>query len=173
MVMPRTAVLCHGERMSLFQFSRNDNPAPRKRLTPIVSVGATDQITATILSESVWGLDTHWWRGSTVPHDQTPGQCAYCIEKAPMKWRGFLYAFLRGRNELAFIELTDFAFQRLRKEAEGRETLRGLIIGLHRERKTVKAPVVIAIVGEEPAGKTLPKSRTPEETLKRLWKLPG
>lgn len=159
--------------MSLFQFARDDNPKPRERLTPIISVGATDQITATIVAECVWGIHTHWWHGGTVPHTDPVETCGYCSEKAPRKWRGFLHVVTRPAFNHGFLELTDFAYERLLAVKGARQTLRGLIVLFHRERKTVKSPVVMTYVGEEPPGKILPKARTPEKTLKRLWRLPG
>jgi hypothetical protein len=90
-----------------------------------------------------------------------------------MKWRGFLHCLVRPKFEHVFIEITDFAWQRLKVEKGDRQSLRGMICLFARERKTVKSPLVITRVGEESPGKTLPKVRTPEETLKLLWKLPG
>jgi len=157
--------------MTAFQFARNDDPRPRARCVPIKPIGATDQLTAVILAPKVWGLDVHWTGGRIQPCRADGTLCNLCLERCPVKWRGYLHCVLQASGEQCFIELTDFAHERLKRVTADKLTLRGLICLFQRERKTVKAPINVSLVGETATYKVLPPERTPEETLKRIWNI--
>lgn len=150
-------------------WSRNDSPKFRKRLIPILTVGATEQLTATILAHSIVGYDTHWTKSGTRPHMQGDNLCQWCLLNAPKKWRGFLHVYHHAKKAEAFLELTDFAWGNLEKLIGKGKSCRGHVCMFHRERTTVKSPVVPVLLQTTPMCSDLPKPKDPTPTLMRVW----
>lgn len=151
------------------EWSRNDSPKFRKRLVPIHTVGATEQLTATIISHSIWGIDTHWTRSGTRPHVVGHNLCQGCLDLAPLKWRGFLHIFHEAKKQEVFLELTDFAWRRMLALKGDFTSFRGLKFLFVRERSTLKAPVTMSLINPVPVAGGLPAEKDPTETLMRVW----
>jgi hypothetical protein len=153
------------------QFSTDDEPNFRPRVTPIRKIGATDQVTVVILSPRIQGFNTHWDGDHTEPCLVGDSLCRLCLKKVPRKWTGFLHCFDETTREHCFIELTDFAWERLKKLAADYPSCRGLKVCFVRERKTIRSPVKATILGLEPAHRIQSPERRVEPTLRRIWGL--
>ncbi len=150
-------------------WSLNNSPKVRKRLIPIHTVGATEQLVATIIARDIWGIDTHWTRSGTRPHVVGEELCQGCLDLAPLKWRGFLHIFHEAKKQEVFLELTDFAWKRLKALQGGNPSFRGLKCLFVRERATLKAPVTMSLINPDPVAGGLPTEKDPTETLMRVW----
>jgi hypothetical protein len=157
--------------MAVIPFNRNDDPAPRRRIVQIVKVGATDQLQGTILAPSVWGCETHWVRDHSEPCYGGPDACQWHRDHWPVRWKGYIHLLSHKDRTQVFVEITEFAWSRLKTFKDGEGSLRGKIVVFSRERKNIKAPVQVISLGVDPMLRALPPAMTPEETLECVWKL--
>lgn len=156
-----------------YGFNRDDNPPRRPRVTPIRKIGASDQLTCVVLSPGIQGFKTHWI-GHTVPCRNDKKLCQYCLQQVPppMKWSGFLLVAVQKPDvETVFIEITEFTLDRFRKETSDFPSFRGLQVFICRERKNIRAPVKITVLGHVGQHRQLAPDQDVVPTLRRIWKL--
>lgn len=155
-----------------FKFRETEQPVFRPRVTEIIKVGATDVLTCIVISDKPLWVGTHWANDVTRPCEEPQASCKLCKRKAPFRWQGYLHVWLDSRQVHGFLELTDFAGEKLLKLQGDRKTLRACVLHVHRERKAKNAPLAFAIVGtHDEKLRPLGKERDVRPTLERIWKL--
>jgi len=157
---------------SSFPFHRLDKPVCRPRVTEVRKIGPTEQPTFIFIGDDVRWFGVHWDVDHTAPCRKNRSECKRCIDKVPWKSVGFLHVYEERVRTHFFIEMTDYAGERLKVIQGDRPTLRGMVCMVARERKTIRSPLYFTHLGTNDEDRLHGwTERDPEPTMAVLYKL--
>jgi hypothetical protein len=182
--------------------NRQDVPPKPGPAMEIFRVSAGTNFKGTILSESLWGVWTHWDGYRTrectakfvyddggenagqvesirdqgirlLDHPTGDTECRGHIARWPLRWKAYLYVFNQGLRKCGFIELTPLAGQEILRQAPASKNLRGLHLTVGRSGNGNKTKCWVELTKGVISEAELPKPQDPEDTLRCLWGWPS
>jgi hypothetical protein len=93
------------------------------------------------------------------------------LKKVPKKWYGFLHGLLQPQSKPVFVQLTQFAWDGLKLLSKDLADLRGVELGVERERASIRAPIRCWISSLLWIDKAWPKEQSVVPTLRKLFTL--
>lgn len=157
-----------------YQLARAGAP-PVQGLCPPVRVLDPDlPISAFICSTEIFAIWTHWdprIRRTVACTEGAGSLCQGHLQQLPMRWKGYLHLFgMRTKAEF-FLELTPLGAKHFNSTVTGLPGIRGLHMEFRREYRTKKSSIITAVTGEWVGPGDLPKPKTPELSLTRIFGL--
>jgi hypothetical protein len=148
----------------------NQRPRPKKTIKPlqVKTVGSHEKLHVVILSAALHEYWTHWDGRRTIPCIEPLSRCRGHICQMPQRWYGYIHCLENGGKKSYIVSLTKDCADSLEEQLAGNE-LRGTIVVIERARRTVKAPLVVDVVGRFVGKEPLPKEVDPKPTLMRMW----
>ena len=140
----------------------------QKRVAELIRVPAEGVVEGIITSSEIWELPTHWSMGRTRPCTARAGECTLC-ESLSVRWYYLIEIYLRLKQRRVWVQLTEDAKLSLQLQLKEGRTLHGRDVRIGRERKTLRAPVWIVLESGTTSPDRLPKPRSPQETLERVF----
>jgi len=136
---------------------------------PLIRCKPDDRRRWVILSREIVGLDTHYWKGRTVPHVKQ--DCPACADKRPFRWYGFLACLSPGWTKVVH-EITPSVCEALEIYAKDHGTIRGSVIEMRRTRGKVNGRIIATLKPIEGVPvEQLPEPHDVIPLLFRLWEV--
>jgi hypothetical protein len=124
-----------------------------------------------VLGDKVWGRNVHWM-GKVSGFCTMETSCPRCKKQIPKKWMSWLHVCLPGnQREEGFLELTELAASNFWSQVLEKQTIRGLVILVQRERRTNRSPIKIEVIAQAEIPEGFPRPADPTPTLMRLWRV--
>lgn len=150
---------------------REDTPPIAPRTLTLVRLKAGEQLTARILSPSLWGLWTHWNGAQSLPCFRDEKKCDGCKKGWPSRWKGFLHVLRVENRRQIFVELTSHAASMFLDQVPDRHALRGLRVLFERSRGGDNGRLRLTLLSTDSANLDLPAALDPLATLDNLWRI--
>ena len=150
------------------EFNRSDRPPRSGPEMLIRRLKASQSIHCTVLSQSLWGVWTHWNGARSEPCYAEKKECPGCKRGLPKRWKGYLHVVDNMANSTMFLELTPSAAEKILAVLGEADSLRGNRMKVARLAGD-KARLVVELMLPFKDVDSLPKSQDPYCTLKKLW----
>lgn len=137
----------------------------------VLRIDKDDHAKVVICNATVEGFECHWdivKKRKTRCSGRKNG-CPNCEKQMPGKWAGFFCCAMLPLMELRYLEVTAFAYEHLRLQIPHGENCRGLVCMVERERRNIKSPLRMSVLGRWEGPRTLPDPESVEPTLMKLW----
>jgi hypothetical protein len=144
---------------------RPPRPGPEIEVLRI-KAGATGQ--CIILSESLWGVWTHWNGRASEPCYSEKKDCSGCKRGYPKRWKGYLHVWDCFARREAFLELTPQSADHVLCQA-GADSLRGYRFQFQRG-KGDKARLTVTLLPSVQL-QNMPEPKDPYKVLAYLWNI--
>ncbi len=144
-------------------------PGPELEIIRVVTAGT---FMFRVLSETLWGMWTHWETNHSTPCFLEKAKCYGCTKGLPRRWKGYVHVINALKpNSTGFLELTPFAGQQVLDQCPASVSMRGMRLQVTRTQGGAKGRLRITVLPDLAPGTDLPLEKTPEATLCRLWEL--
>ena len=182
--------------------NRQNAPPKPGPSVEIFRVTAMEQFKGTIVSESLWGVWTHWDGYRTrectakfvyddegdhagqietireqglrlLDHPTDGTDCRGHIARWPLRWKGYLYVWHQGKKKYGFLEVTPHAAGEVMRLAPADQVLRGLQLTVGRSGAGNKTRCWVELTKSVMPLSNLPHAQDPEDTLRCLWGWPS
>lgn len=153
---------------------RQNTPPKPGPACEILRLNGPERRTFYVLSESVWGVWTHWDSRSkrSVPcTGESAADCEGHKNQMPSRWKGYLCVLDVFRGRVAFLELTPGGAAQLALQTKTNESLRGSVLIGSRTSAGKGSRVRFEVQSYVRDDEILPPARDPEEYLRALWKM--
>lgn len=141
-------------------------PGPKQE---IVRVTTVEPVKFTVLSSAIFGQNIHWFGGRSHECSSDKSSCINCEKGWPQKWKGYIHAIEWREEKRVFVELTPTAARLLLATTIGEETLRGMVIEIHKSKGGAKGKYYVTRIQQRINMATLPSEEDPAAILKFLW----
>lgn len=122
-----------------------------------------------ILSDDIFGIETHWWNQRTGPCREHG--CEACLAGHESRWKGYLLCFDMATEQHVVLEFTPPPAETLDAARMNHGSLRGLVVNVGRAKATFNGKVTIEIKQKT----TIPPSKHEVfgvwDVLCKIWKL--
>jgi hypothetical protein len=141
---------------------------PRKKVPELIRVPGDKPLRGILCCNGPVHLPTHW-TGSRTVICEGQGACEHCPHKGIKDY--YLVALMdKITGVVSWVELTENAAQSLLCQLrEFERSFYGALVQIGRERKTMSAPIVVAVDLNSQVSGRLPKPMDPTETLERVF----
>jgi len=141
---------------------------PQKRVAELIRVPADKPLCGVLVSAAPFHMPTHW-TGSRTVICAGQGACEHCPHRGIKDY--YLIALLdKLSGVVSWVELTEYAATSLLSQIrEAQRPFHGTVVKIQRERKTMKAPIKVAVDLYANVHGRLPKPVEPTETLERVF----
>jgi hypothetical protein len=146
---------------------QHEPPRPGPAM-PILRVKAGQEMHFVILSESLWGIWTHWAGNRSEPCFAENATCPGHKRGLPRRWKGYLHVWHIDKRLEAFIELTPTAAHCLLDQAGKNCSLRGLRLKLRRTGAS-NGRLLVNLLPANPSMEGFAQPKDPESILCKLW----
>jgi len=148
-----------------------DEIRPQKRVPELLRVPADKPVTGVLLVNAPFELPTHFDGSHTVI---CPGEDTCEIHALRQLRMYYLVAIIdRNSNGVSWYQLSDRAGLALMQQLrEMEKPCYGTTVKIGRERKTMSAPIVVAVDPWAVTRGRIPKPMEPSETLERVFNSP-
>jgi hypothetical protein len=137
---------------------------------PILSPKARGSVTATIVSEHMIGVNTHFSRNRTEPCIGIDNGCEACKKGQSTRWKGYLGAWHGGFGRYVLAEITAAAARDVGGLlTDPNKSLRGMEIHLCRVGVKPNAPVKCEIRPGRMKSDQVPSAFDERAALCRIW----
>jgi hypothetical protein len=143
-------------------------PPPNGPELLIVRLKAGKKLLCVILSQSLWGVWTHWNGARSEPCFQERAHCNGCKRGLPKRWKGYLHVWDLERRRQVFVELTPVAAESINSQVGLGSVLRGYRVTLER-MKGDQSRLIVHVHPMHTDSDTLPPAKDPAGTLTKLW----
>jgi len=148
---------------------RQQVPPPLGDCLHIAKITAGVGNTGICLSDEHSGYVVHW-NGKRHVRCKTPSAlCSSCKDRVPSRWVGFVHMISRDLTTQVALEVTVAGGHQLVDLRSRYGTLRGMILHAARAGKRLQTPLVITRLGQHDRIEDLPKEKSIEPTVQRLW----
>lgn len=138
---------------------------------PVVRAPQKGQHALTLLSDSVIGCWTHFYRGRTQPC--LGDVCTICPQEITRRWHGWVVGYDPIRRSRCIVELTAGPALHLSTYRDERGSLRGCSLILQRKNGKLNGPVQAGIAGPKGDISLLPECPLLPPMLLRMWQIKG
>lgn len=143
---------------------------PRGQGLPLVRTPANGSLRAIVTSEKLYGTDTHFWGGHTVPCDRP--SCDACESGVGYRWHGYLTAF-NPADQLHFIfEMTDQAATKFCEYAMVHGSLRTALFTAYRWAHRRNGRIILKVEPSATPDNALPPQPDIIKCMAIIWRLP-
>jgi len=148
--------------------SHTDEIVVQKKVPELLRVPCERPVIGIALCNTLFALPTHY-NGERTSICTGPEECKECGHRA-LRVYYLLALYDRNTAITAWFQLPDRAAHSLLEQLrQAEKALYGSILQLSRERKTMKAPVRVALDVYSAVSGRLPKPMDPTETLERVF----
>lgn len=145
--------------------------ADMARCIDIVRTPTNKALSFWCLSHEPYGCYTHWWRGATNPCLEE--NCEACAANCPMRWKGYMAAFMADSGEVAIFEYPQSPAAVVVEWFRTHGTLRGAAVSARRTGSRDNDRVRLLIRAGSKEEIQLPPAPSIPDFLARLWDLDG
>lgn len=144
---------------------------PQKRVPELIRVPADKPLCGVLVCTAPFHMPTHWTGERTVICGG-PNACEHCPHRGIKDY--YLVALLdKLSGVVSWIELTEYAASSLLHQLQqAQRPFHGSVVKIQRERKTMKAPITVAVDLYANVHGRLPQPLEPSETLERVFNSP-
>lgn len=133
----------------------------------IIRTPAQGELQGLILSQAIYGTDTHYFHGRTRPH--TEPCCEACDGGQAKRWQGYLAILLTKARDLVLFEFTAPASAPLVEYQAHNNSLRGAIMRAYRNSPKANARVTIRLERGDIDLYSPPPAPDVKDILNRIW----
>jgi hypothetical protein len=155
------------------RFSFRRDPPPKGNVYKVVTWHPGYVRNVIVLAETFIGLDTHYGNHRTHPCTKPTSACPGHLAQWPIRWKGYLFVKEPSVSRPFFLGLTPGSVEELKDAAQGKVSMRGMIVNVSRTGKHKNAPLQVQYVGEYQGEEPLPTEQDVMPTLLRIWGLDG
>jgi len=122
------------------------------------------------VSQSVFGLTTHWNESGRHSLPCTSVNCPGCKKGLPARWKGFLHVIRCSDRKQLLVELTSTATALLHDQVPQIDQLRGYRLRIYRGRGADNSRLRCELYGEKMQGLVLPSEIDLIPSLRKIWR---
>lgn len=153
----------------MFQFQKSPPADPRGNSLPLMRTPTNKPIQGIVTSSEMVGTRTHYYRGRTIPCDDT--DCPACTDGIPWRWHGYVSVYSPGSHKTVLFELTAKAAEPLTQYFAAYGTLRGCEIIAKRANMSPNSRVLLQTKPADLEKITLPAEPNLLEALSIIWNI--
>lgn len=155
--------------LNLYRRSRAPREDQKTYGWKIVRASPGKQLKLMVLSEDVFGIDTHYWERRTGPCREV--DCPACLAGYDARWKGYVLAVDTSTHQNIVLEFTPPAFPAMDEGLKKYGSMRGMLISVGRAKATFNGTVQIVVRDRTiiPAGEY--QVYGVWDVLAKIWKL--
>jgi len=146
-------------------------PEANRYALPLLRTPKAGALFAIITSPDLIGLDTHFWKGHTMPCEAP--NCEACEHGMPTAWHGYIAVFNPASNHQALLEFTPAGGLQLEAYRDTAGTLRGANLKAERAGKRANGRLQFTLSPSDPQRVHIPDPPDLIKVLAAIWRLPA
>lgn len=157
--------------MATFEWSRKPARPELSQSAPVFRLKAGGSITAIVLSHDVTGAYLHFFKGTSTPHLEPSSECAACEAERPMRWEGYVAAFIPSTLATVILPITASCQPTFEQWKTSNGSLRGAQLKLVRQGLKPNGRVKAELSKASYPTNSLPPDLEVKAILAHMWKL--